>query len=79
MAAARQSVAPTENRYKAGTASFLEVIVVQTIAQSNERTAVVILGRRLVASVQLVRALGGGWDAATLQRLEVGQASPQAR
>ena len=70
VAAARESVQLTENRYKAGTASFLEVIVVQTIALSNERTAVGILGRRLLASVQLVRALGGGWDAGALERLE---------
>lgn len=61
VAAARQSVQLTENRYKAGTASFLEVITVQAILLSNERTAVALLGRRLAASVQLVRALGGGW------------------
>lgn len=62
VAAARQSVQLTENRYKAGTASFLEVITVQTIALSNERTAMALHGRRLAASVQLVRALGGGWE-----------------
>jgi NodT family efflux transporter outer membrane factor (OMF) lipoprotein len=61
VAAARQSVQLTENRYKAGTASFLDVINVQTILLSNERTAVTLLGRRFAASVQLVRALGGGW------------------
>jgi len=61
VAAARQSVQLMENRYKAGTASFLDVINVQTILLSNERTAVALLGRRLNASVQLVRALGGGW------------------
>jgi NodT family efflux transporter outer membrane factor (OMF) lipoprotein len=70
VAAARESVKLTENRYKAGTASFLDVINVQTIALANERTALAILGRRLTASVQLVRALGGGWDASALgQRL----------
>lgn len=61
VAAARQSVQLAENRYKAGTASFLEVITVQAIALSNERAAVGLLGRRFLASVQLVRALGGGW------------------
>jgi NodT family efflux transporter outer membrane factor (OMF) lipoprotein len=65
VAAARQSVQLMENRYKAGTANFLEVIVVQAIALSNERTAMALLGRRLAASVQLVRALGGGWEAGT--------------
>ena len=61
VASARESVKLTENRYKAGTAGILEVIVVQQIALNNERTAVGILGRRLVAAVQLVKALGGGW------------------
>jgi len=75
VATARQSATLTENRYKAGTASFLEVIVVQTIAQSNERSAVVVLGRRLLAAVQLIRALGGGWDAGELKQLGIEQAS----
>jgi NodT family efflux transporter outer membrane factor (OMF) lipoprotein len=69
VAAARESVKLTENRYRAGTASILEVIVVQTIALSNERTALGILGRRLAAAVQLVKALGGGWDARSLERV----------
>jgi outer membrane protein TolC len=44
----------------------VEVIVVQQIALNNERTEVGILGRRLNAAVQLVKALGGGWDASAL-------------
>lgn len=62
VAAARLSVRLAENRYKAGTTSFLEVITLQAIALSNERTALAIQGRRFAASVQLVRALGGGWQ-----------------
>ena len=67
---ARESVQLALNRYKVGTASFLEVITLQAIALNNERTAVAILGRRLSASVQLVRALGGGWDASELVRVQ---------
>jgi len=74
VAAARESVKLTENRYKAGTASFLDVINVQTIALSNERTAVGIQGRRFAAAVQLIRAVGGGWDARALENVQVGQA-----
>jgi len=74
VAAARESVKLTENRYKAGTVSFLDVINVQTIALSNERTAAGILGRRLVAAVQLIRAVGGGWDARALELAQVGHA-----
>ncbi len=59
--AARQSVELTVNQYKAGLVSFLNVVTVQTTLLSNERTALAILGRRLTAAAQLVRALGGGW------------------
>jgi NodT family efflux transporter outer membrane factor (OMF) lipoprotein len=59
--AARESVQLTTNQYKAGTVSYLSVIAVQTAQYSNERTAVNLTGRRLAASVALIRALGGGW------------------
>jgi NodT family efflux transporter outer membrane factor (OMF) lipoprotein len=64
--AARQSVALTTNRYKEGAASYLDVVVVQTAALNNERANNDVRGRRMVASVQLIQALGGGWDASTL-------------
>jgi NodT family efflux transporter outer membrane factor (OMF) lipoprotein len=58
---ARESLAITLNQYRAGTANYLAVIVVQAQALVNERAAVGILGQRLNASVGLIRALGGGW------------------
>jgi len=61
--AAKQVVTITSNQYKAGTVAYLNVLVAQTTALANERTALDILGRRLVASVLLIKALGGGWDA----------------
>lgn len=64
--AARESVALTLNQYKAGTISYLSVVTVQTAQLSNERTSVGLLGRRLSATVGLVRALGGGWNASDL-------------
>lgn len=59
--AAQQTTAITTNQYRAGTVSSLNVIVAQATELANRRTALTILGRRLVASVQLVKALGGGW------------------
>lgn len=59
--AARQSVELTLNQYKAGIVSFLNVVTVQNTLLGNERTALSLLGRRLTAAAQLVRALGGGW------------------
>jgi len=64
--AARESVALTTNRYKEGAASYLDVVIVQAAALNNERSANDVRGRRLVASVQLIQALGGGWDASDL-------------
>jgi NodT family efflux transporter outer membrane factor (OMF) lipoprotein len=64
---ARQSVELTTNQYQAGIVSYLNVVAAQAIALNNERTAVDVQGRRLAASVQLVRALGGGWDARALE------------
>ena len=64
--AARESETITNNQYKAGTTNYLSVVVVQTAALNNERTALAILGRRLTASVGLIKALGGGWSATEL-------------
>jgi NodT family efflux transporter outer membrane factor (OMF) lipoprotein len=68
-----QAVTASENslnleteRYKAGTDSYLNVITTQTIALNNERTAVTLLARRMSAAVNLILALGGGWDNSTL-------------
>ncbi len=64
--AARESVLLTTNQYKTGIVSYVNVVTVQTTQLSNERTAMGILGRRLVAAVILVKALGGGWSAAEI-------------
>ena len=64
--AARESVLLTTNQYKAGIVSYINVVTVQTTQLSNERAAMGILGRRLVAAVTLVKALGGGWSAAEI-------------
>ena len=63
---ARESLAITLNQYRAGTANYLAVVVVQATALANERTALAIQSRRLFASVALIKALGGGWNAAAL-------------
>jgi len=62
VAAAEHSVELSTNRYKGGVANYLEVTTAQGIALSNERAAVQIRGRRMVSSVQLIQALGGGWN-----------------
>ena len=63
LVSARDSLRLTSNQYKAGLIGYLDVVNVQATALSNERTVLNILQSRLIASVQLIAALGGGWDA----------------
>jgi NodT family efflux transporter outer membrane factor (OMF) lipoprotein len=64
--AAQRSLAIATAQYKGGTVTYLQVITTQTAALAEERSAVDILTRRVVASVFLIEALGGGWDASML-------------
>ena len=66
VAAAERSLTLATNRYKGGVTSYLEVTAAQSAALTNERTAVDLRTRRMVASVLLVKALGGGWDSSRL-------------
>lgn len=54
------------NRYREGVASYLEVVTAQASAQQVQLDELNLRKRRLQASVNLIRALGGGWDAPSL-------------
>ena len=58
---ARESVALTVNQYKAGTVGYVNVLLLQASQLNQERALVQLLGRRLSATVALVKALGGTW------------------
>jgi outer membrane protein TolC len=64
--AAQRSLDISTNQYRAGLVSYLQVVTAQTAALTNRRAALNTLERRFVASVQLVKALGGGWDVSML-------------
>ena len=68
--AAERSLAISTYQYKAGTVGYLQVITSQAIALQDEVSAVNILTRRMVASVLLIEALGGGWDTSTLPTVQ---------
>jgi NodT family efflux transporter outer membrane factor (OMF) lipoprotein len=69
VAAAEHSLELSNNRYKGGVASYLEVTTAQFAALGNERAAVDVLTRRMAASVLLIKALGGGWDVSQITHL----------
>jgi NodT family efflux transporter outer membrane factor (OMF) lipoprotein len=69
VAAAERSLSISTNRYKGGVTTYLEVLTAQTVQLTNQRTQEDIATRQFVASVQLIRALGGGWDTTQLPRL----------
>jgi NodT family efflux transporter outer membrane factor (OMF) lipoprotein len=66
---ARRSVDLSTARYKRGITTYLEVLTAQSIALSDERTAADLMARRMTASVQLIKALGGGWDRSQLPKM----------
>lgn len=59
---ARQTLEVVLNQYKAGTATYLQVITAQTTLYSSEQTLANIAGQRMVSAVGLIKALGGDWN-----------------
>ncbi len=61
--AAQHALDLAMNRYRAGAVDYLDVVQAQTTALEAQRSLLDLDTHRLLASVQLVRALGGGWQA----------------
>ena len=59
---AARSLREAEVRYKAGIDPYLNVITAQTLLLNNQQLAVNFRMQQMVASVQLIKALGGGWE-----------------
>ncbi|MGD0790002.1 MAG: efflux transporter outer membrane subunit [Terracidiphilus sp.] len=65
---AQHSVDLSNQRYQGGVTSYLEVLTSEGVLLQNQRTAIDLQTRQFVASVGLVRALGGGWDTRQLPK-----------
>src|SRR5439155_10210627 len=61
--ASNRALTVSSAQYRAGTTSYLTVLTSQAVLLNSERTAVNLRTRRLAASVLLIEALGGGWNA----------------
>ena len=66
--AAQHSLDLSNQRFKSGATSYLEVITAEGTLLTNQRTATDLQTRQFAASVQLIRALGGGWDSSQLPK-----------
>jgi multidrug efflux system outer membrane protein len=60
--AARKQFNIADNRYRAGLITFLDVATAESTALGTELTTVQLRGQQLVATVALVKSLGGGWQ-----------------
>jgi outer membrane protein TolC len=69
--AAQRALQISNDRYTGGLVTYLDVINAQQNLLDTQRLATQILGQRLVTSVSLVKALGGGWDSSSLQGIQV--------
>ncbi|WP_397473912.1 efflux transporter outer membrane subunit [Pusillimonas sp.] len=76
LASARESLQLTQNQYDAGLIDYLSVVQVEATALSAERSALSLRLSRLLASVQLMTALGGGWQVVDLEPEVVGAVDP---
>jgi NodT family efflux transporter outer membrane factor (OMF) lipoprotein len=64
--AAQQAVDITLNEYQAGTVAYTTVITAQVALLTDQQNALLVQENRLIASVALVQALGGGWQTSLL-------------
>ncbi len=71
VSAARRQLDIATSRYVGGLVSYLDVVNAQQNLLINEQEAAIIQGQRLITSVLLVKALGGGWDATSLAAVQV--------
>lgn len=65
---AKQALAIVTNEYKAGTVGYVNVLTAQATAFAAEQKLASLAGQRMVSSVGLVKALGGGWNVAQMDR-----------
>ena len=65
---AQRSFDLSNQRYKGGVTSYLEVLTAESTLIQNQRTAIELETRRFLTSVGLIRALGGGWDTTKLPK-----------
>ncbi|HEV7928489.1 MAG TPA: efflux transporter outer membrane subunit [Verrucomicrobiae bacterium] len=59
---ARRAADLATDRYRSGIVSYIEVVDAEREALQAERDNAQLAGQRLIAAIQLIKALGGGWN-----------------
>jgi NodT family efflux transporter outer membrane factor (OMF) lipoprotein len=75
--AAQRALKIANDRYTGGLVTYLDVVTAEQTLLDNQRLATQLLGQQLVTSVGLIKALGGGWDASSLQALHLNTSARQ--
>jgi NodT family efflux transporter outer membrane factor (OMF) lipoprotein len=65
---AQHSLDISNKRYKGGATDYLEVLTAETTLIQNQRTQATLVSRQFASSVELIRSLGGGWDASQIPK-----------
>jgi outer membrane protein TolC len=65
---AQHSLDVSNRRYKGGATNYLEVLTAEATLIQNQRTQATLRSRRYASSIELIRALGGGWDASQIPK-----------
>lgn len=70
--AAQRALDISNNRYKTGVETYLDVIVAQAVVLTHEQSVIQLKGQRLASSAALIKALGAGWQPTATKLANVG-------
>ena len=79
VASAQKAAELAKTRYESGTSPYLDVIEANRTLLLTQRVAARLAGQRLVASVSLIKALGGGWETSQPAPLPAAKPDPEAK
>ncbi|MCB1062466.1 MAG: efflux transporter outer membrane subunit [Verrucomicrobiae bacterium] len=76
---ARKAAEIAKTRYETGASAYLEVIEANRTLLITERSSAQVNGQRHIASISLIKALGGGWEQAAPPAIPQTTPDPEAK
>jgi NodT family efflux transporter outer membrane factor (OMF) lipoprotein len=77
--ASREALRLSLSQYRGGMTTYLQVVTNQTAVLSNERNAINVQAQRRIAAVNLIKALGGGWNTQVMRQDASGERTPDSQ